>query len=57
MTFRSFTGGNRLEAIAHERLGELEKYLDARLGQEVYATTVIDIAILGILTHISFGYE
>ncbi|XP_071808247.1 steroid 17-alpha-hydroxylase/17,20 lyase-like [Asterias amurensis] len=56
-SLRSFTGGNRLEAIAHERLGELEKYLDARIGQEVYATAVIDIAILGILTHISFGYE
>ncbi|XP_038061892.1 steroid 17-alpha-hydroxylase/17,20 lyase-like isoform X2 [Patiria miniata] len=56
-SLKSFTGGTRLESIVHERLGALEEYLDARLGQEINATYIIDLAVLGILTRLSFGYE
>jgi cytochrome P450 len=56
-TFRSFTGGTRLEEIVHKRLEVLEEYLDARLGQEVNAMHIIDMSVISILTHISFGDE
>ncbi|XP_022104091.1 steroid 17-alpha-hydroxylase/17,20 lyase-like [Acanthaster planci] len=56
-SLRDFTSGTRLESIVHERLGALEEYLDARLGQEVNATYIIDLVILGVLTRLSFGYE